>query len=102
MVWSILLQAVVSLLVFFIQQWWKGKHPAPPGEAQRAQFVALVHSKWRFALVPKAMRENAANTAFAQFRTNYLKSPPVVNLSDAPLSSGEALDLAEHYAASIA
>ena len=101
MIWTILIQAMVSLLVFFFEQWWKKHHPTAPDESARKAFLMHVNSKLRFKLVPKAKREQAANYVFDRFAKNYAANPPKVLLSDAPLTEDEAKGFAAQYARGI-
>jgi len=101
MIWSILLQAVVSLLVYFFEKWWSGAHPTPPNEEARLAFIGTVHGSWKLMVFGKSLREKAANYAFDQFAANYKANPPVVELSDAPLSESEARGFAAIYAKGI-
>jgi len=67
----------------------------------RQAFIALVNAKWRFKLIPRATRESLATRAHDQFMTAYVLNPPVLNLSDAPLTDDQARKLAQRYAADV-
>lgn len=99
--WEILLQAVVSLLVYFFEKWWSNSHPQPPSEDNRAAFIATVHGSWKLKIFGKSLREKAANYAFDKFAENYKANPPIVQLSDAPLDPVEARGFATIYSKGI-
>jgi len=96
--WVQIIMAIVNLLIFFFEQWWKNHHPTSPAQA-RALFVAQVSSIRYFYLGRK--RGQIAGIVFDKAMARYDADPPVFNLSDAPLSENDASVLAYKYASGI-
>ena len=97
--WTIIIGAIVSLLIFAFEQWWTHNHPARPTPQQRAQFIAQVGAWKYFWMGPK--RAEYAGKLFDQFVVNYDAAPPGFQAGDAPLSQSQAKYLAQKYAAGL-
>jgi hypothetical protein len=93
---TIIIGAIVNLLIWWFEQWWKNKHPAQPGPKEKQAFLTEVSRFKHFWMGPN--RHKYAAALFDKFAAKYQANPPVVELSDAPLSAKEAAGFANKYA----
>lgn len=96
--WTIVIGAIVSLLVFFFERWWTAHHPINPTPAKQA-FLDEVGKLRHCWMGPN--RQKYAAALFDKFVARYNQAPPKMSDHDAPLTSDQAKAIASLYASGL-
>lgn len=94
--WPIIIEAIISLLIYFFEKWWSKSQPFSPSQYREA-FLSKVTSIRYFWMGPQ--REVYAALLFDKFQANYdADRPPAACFLDRRLSPDEATGFAKKYA----
>lgn len=94
---TIIIGAIVSLLIFFFEQWWLAHHPIKPTAEAKQEFLRKLRSFRYFWMGPD--RAAYGGILFDKFVANYEKNPPMATAS--ALTADQAKQLAKTYASGL-
>lgn len=95
---TIIIGAIVSMLVFFFQRWWTAHHPIAPNAEAKAAFIAQVERPRHFWMGVR--RGEYAGKLFDKFAAKYAERAHQVKAASV-MSEEEAGSLAAEIAKDI-
>lgn len=94
---SLIISTIISILTFFIEQWWSANHPIKPTLEAKTAFLKKIGGLRYFWM--GANRGKYGAILFDKFVANYEANPPLMTLHS--FSADQAKNLAAQYAAGL-